>query len=134
MNFESVKKLVQDYEANILTAEQAVEEINKLSVKPVDIEWLMSYWNAIDMDEFVELLTLPEIQNWNELTDEESIEIIKEAISFGTSNAVFQRNAEALEKRYRKPEGTLSGFVHQDDNPDPNEILKLLKKDTTFYL
>jgi hypothetical protein len=86
------------------------------------------------MDEFVELLTLPEIQNWNELTDEESIEIIKEAISFGTSNAVFQRNAEALEKRYRKPEGTLSGFVHQDDNPDPNEILKLLKKDTTFYL
>jgi len=134
MSFDKVKQLVLDYESNKRSVEQTVEEINKIAVKPLDKEWLMSYWNAIDIDEFVELLTLPELDNWKELNDESSLELISEALANITRNAVFQRNAEALERRYSKPEGTLSGWVFQEDINEPTEILNLLKKDTTFYL
>lgn len=134
MSFDKVKQLVLDYESNNISVEQAIEEINKVAVKPVDREWLMSYWNAIDIDEFVELLTLPELNNWKELTDEDSLKLINEALADISRNAVFQRNAEALERRYSKPEGTISGWVFHEDINEPTELLNLLKKDTTFYL
>ena len=134
MNFEIVKQLILDFETNKMSVEKAVEEINKVSVKSVDEEWLKSYWNAIDLDEFVDLLTLPQLDNWKDLNDDESITLIEEAISNITRNAVFQRNSEALERRYSKPEGTVSNWVYHEDIVDPKIILKKLKQNTTIIL
>ena len=134
MSFDKVKKLVQAFEAKQISVEKAVEEINKISVKPVDIEWLTTYWNAIDLDEFIDLLTFPEIENWNNLDDESSIKLIEEALENISRDALFQRNTEALERRYSKPEGNISDWIFHDDIDNPNEILDLLKKDATIYL
>lgn len=134
MSFDKVKNIVQAFESKEISVEQAAEEINKISVKPVDIEWLTTYWNAIDLDEFVDLLTLPEIENWDKLDEEGSIKLIEDALENISRNALFQRNTEGLERRYSKPDGTISGWVFGEDITEPREILNLLKKDTTIYL
>jgi len=133
-NFDIVKRLIEDFEVNKISEEMAISEINKISTTELDEYSLRNYWRSIDLDTLVETLTIPQIPDWQELTDERSLELIREAIANLGRDALFTRNASALEKRYSKPEGTLSGWIFHEDIIDENEILERLKVDTTFYL
>lgn len=133
-NFDKLKNLVKDYEDNKITSDVALESINKISTTLVDKEWLNSYWNSMSLDEFVELISIPLIEKWSELTDVDSLNLIKEIVEDVTQTAIVKRNMTALEKRYSKPEGTVSDWIFYDDILDPDEILRLLKKNTSIAL
>lgn len=133
-NFDKIKKLIQDYEDNKLTSGVALEEINKISNTLIDKEWLDSYWNSMDLDDFVELISISPIENWNDLTDLDSLNLITEIINDVTKTAIVKRNMTALEKKYSKPEGTISDWIFHDDINDPDEILRCLKINTSIAL
>lgn len=129
-----ITKLILDYENHLISPEQALESINALSNTPVDREWLDSYWNAMSLDEFVRLISIQPIENWKELTDNDSLELIVEIFDNLTDSAVTSRNMTALEKRYSKPEGTISNLIFYQDITDPTEILNRLKVNTSIAL
>ncbi len=106
--FNRLKKIVTDFENNLLKVEDALDQINNISTKVVDKDWLLNYWTSTNLDDFIAIISTPEIENWRELDDESSLALIKEAMSNITSDAIFLRNSEALERRYSKPSGTLS--------------------------
>lgn len=133
-NANKIKRLVQEYEDNKISINDALEGINSLSSATVDKEWLESYWNSMDLEEFVSLISTPQLENWKELTDSESISLIDEIIENLSNTGIIHRNMNALEKRYSKSQGTVSDWIFHDEITDPNELLKLLKTDTTIRL
>ena len=133
-NFDKIKKLILDYEDNKLTSGVALEEINKISNTLIDKEWLDSYWNSMDLDDFVELISISPIENWNDLTEIDSLNLITEIINDVTKTAIVKRNMTALEKKYSKPDGTISDWIFHDDINDPDEILRRLKINTSIAL
>ena len=60
--------------------------------------------------------------------------ILDESLESIGDDAVLQRNFEALEKRYSKPTGRVSNWIFQDDITDSNELLRLLKQNTSIAL
>ena len=133
-NFELVKGLIEDFEANKISEEMALSEVNKISATDLDEYSLRNYWRSMDLDTLAETLTMPHISDWQELNDDRSLELIREAIANLDRDALFTRNTTALEKRYSKPEGTFNGWIFHEDIVDDNEILEKLKVDTTLYL
>jgi hypothetical protein len=131
---ERIKKIILDYENNLIPTEAALESINSFSNMDVDREWLDSYWNSMSLDEFVRLITISPIDNWKELTDVDSLKLIAEIFDNITDNAIVQRNMTALEKRYSKPEGTISNWIFYKDINNPVEVLNQLKVNTTISL
>jgi hypothetical protein len=131
---DRIKKVILDYENYLISPEKALESINALSNTPVDREWLDAYWNAMSLDEFVRLIAIKPIENWKELTDMDALKLIVEIFDNLTDNAVIQRNMTALEKRYSKPEGTISNLIFYQDITDPTEILNRLKVNTSIAL
>lgn len=73
------------------------------------------------------------IADWADIDDKKALLLIKEILANIAEDNIVHRNEEALEKRYRKPTGYISGLIFQDITGEP-EILELLKKDTTIYL
>lgn len=132
--FEDVKKIILDYEDHKISSEIALELINGLSNTPVDRVWLDTYWNSMDLNEFVSLITIAPIENWKEMTDIDSLKLISEILDNTVNSAIMQRNMEALEKRYSKPHGTISDWIFHNDICNPMEILNLLKINTSIAL
>ncbi len=88
----------------------------------------------MSLDEFVRLNSIKPIENWKELTDNDSLKLIVEIFDNITDSAVVSRNMTALEKRYSKPEGTISNLIFYQDITDPTEILRRLKVNTSIAL
>lgn len=75
-----------------------------------------------------------EIANWKEINDESASALIEEVLNHTTNDELLERNMTALEKRYKKPTGTISEWIFYDDITDGNKILEWLKKDTIIRL
>lgn len=133
-SFEKIKNQIQEYGDNRITANVVLEAINKISNTLVDKEWLDPYWSSMDLNDFIYLISISPIENWRELTDADSMNLISEIIDNVTNTAVFKRNMTTLQKRYSKPEGTMSDWIFQDDITDSNELLRLLKINTSVEL
>jgi hypothetical protein len=131
---DRIKKIILDYENSLISPEKALESINVVSNTLVDREWLDSYWNSMSLDEFVRLISIKPIENWKELSDIDSLKLIVEILDNISDNAVMQRNITALEKRYSKPEGTISDLIFYKDIIDSTEILRRLKINTSIAL
>ena len=129
-----IKQLIIDYEERKISADFALTEINKLSNQYVDIDWLSSYNGSMDLDAFVSILTISAIDDWKSITDDIAIGLIVEILDNTGDVALFHRNSEALEKRYSKPTGKLSSWIFYENIINPNEILRLLKKNTSIAL
>lgn len=129
-----IKQLIVDFEARKISADFALTEINKLSNQYVDIDWLSSYNGSIDLDKFVSILTISEIDDWKNITDDIAIGLIVEILHNIGDDELIHRNSEALEKRYSKPTGRLYSWIFYENITDPNEILRLLKKSTSIAL
>ncbi|WP_396637390.1 hypothetical protein [Maribacter sp. R77961] len=131
---ETLKRLIIDFENGVSTVETAVERINEISYLQIDKDFLANYWRSMDLSSFTEILATPQIKNWIEIDDEYADELITEIKNNLTNDAIFKRNATALEKRYKKSAGTISDWIFQKDIMDNNELLRLLKLDTSIKL
>jgi hypothetical protein len=131
---EKVRQLIVDFENGKISSDSALSEINELANVDLDLSWLYSYNSSIDLEMFVRILTIEPIVDWKEIDDKRAIEIINEALGSIGDDAILQRNFEALEKKYSKPTGALSGWIFQNDIMDSNELLQLLKKNTSIAL
>lgn len=129
-----MRQLIDDIEVGKISSEVALTEINKISNTEVDLSWLCSYNSSIDIETFVRILTIDPITDWKEIDDERAIKILNETLESIGDDAVLKRNLEALEKRYSKPTGKVSNWIFQDDISDPEELLRLLKTNTTIAL
>ncbi|HEY8898636.1 MAG TPA: hypothetical protein VIM79_27595, partial [Niastella sp.] len=95
---------------------------------------IRGYYSYTCLDDFCENLLTEPITDWANIDDERALTLIKEILADVTKNNILIRNSEALEKRYRKSEGFISGLIFYQDITDEQAILALLKKDTTIYL
>jgi len=129
-----IKQLILDFETRKISADFALTEINKLSNQHVDIDWLSSYNGSMDLDSFVRILTISEIDDWQNITDDIATSLIVEILDNIEDEALIHRNSEALEKRYSKPTGRLSNWIFYENITEPIEILRLLKKNTSIAL
>jgi hypothetical protein len=129
---DEVRQIILDFEDERISYEEAAERIKHLTGRSVDREELMEYWSGISLDDFVSILTEPDIENWQHLDDDTTLTLIREVLE-GTypSEGRLHRILEALKKRYSKPE--VSDLIFHRDLSD-QEILRELKKDTTIYL
>ena len=131
--FNLIKKLILDFENGILNTDLAISEINKISTGNIDEFCLKTYWSAEDIDDFVKRISVEPIENWEKIGDSQALEMIKETIDNISDSGLLRKNSEALEKRYRKSDGTLLGLIC-NSNMNAEKILTELKKDNVVYL
>ena len=129
-----IKELIIRFENGKETAEKTVENINELSSIKIDEDFLRNYWRSSDLESFSELISTPEIENWTEIDDEYADKLITEILDNLGDDALINRNSTALEKRFKKSTGTISGWIFYDDITDRTKILELLKTNTTIQL
>ena len=129
-----IKELIIGFENGKETAEKTVENINELSSVKIDVDFLRDYWRSSDLESFVELISISEIENWTEIDDEYAEKLIEEILNNLGNDALINRNSTALEKRFKKPTGTMSDWIFYDDITDRTKILELLKTNTTIQL
>lgn len=129
-----IKQIINDYENKTLSVENAIVLIKKLTFKPIDKYDLDNYWTSTDIDSFVKRLITPEITDWKNIDDERALELINEILENTSEDSILERNMNALEKRYSKATGKISDWIFYDDITDPNEILRLLKQNTSIAL
>ena len=86
------------------------------------------------LEDFIDLITIDPIDNWQQLNQQHSINLISEILENIGNEALTTRNSEALEKRYSKPEGTVINLIFHKDLNNPEEIMNELKKETKIFL
>ena len=129
-----IQQIILDYEDNKISSDSALTQLNELSSKSIDKEWLDSYWNSTDLDTFVKILSTEEIDDWMTIDKERAINLIKEIFDNITDDAILDRNSTALEKRYSKPTGRLITWIFHESITDPNEIYDRLNTNTSIAL
>ncbi|MDH5381212.1 MAG: hypothetical protein OEW75_10185 [Cyclobacteriaceae bacterium] len=129
-----IRQIIMDYEDNKISADSTLTELNKLSTKSIDNEWLSSYWNSIGLDTFVKILSTDDIDDWKTIDKARAIALIVEILDNITDDAIIERNSVALEKRYSKPTGTVISWVFSESNNDPNKLYDRLNTNTTLAL
>ncbi len=128
-----VMDIVQSFEKGELPEEAALTAMEQILGRPVDASWLRNYWRSESLEDSIDRLCAAPIQNWASLTETESVSLIAEYLE--TESPGRQESIQtALERRFRKPGGTLSDLIFQRDLCDPVTILNELKIDTTIYL
>lgn len=131
---EQVIVIVKEYENNNIDRSTAIQKIKTLTGKDISAYEIDNYWRSEDLDNFAAVLAIEEIENWREINDEIAINLIIEILQDPVNDPIISRNTEALEKRYSKSTGTVTGYIFYQDLSDPQEILKLLKNNTTIIL
>jgi len=133
-NFEKVKKLILQLEKGQETMDNTLVSISKIVGKNIDPYVITNYWRSENLDNFVKRLVAPSIDNWQDINDARAIVLIKEILENLGDDAILSENADALEKRYSKPTGTITDYIFYQNISEANEMLKLLKKNTVISL
>gem|GEM_PF-1379983 len=129
-----IKQIIIDYENKILPFEKVIDMIKELTSKSIDKYDLDNYWTNTDIDSFVKRIATLEFTNWKNIEDELALELINEILENITDDSILERNMNALEKRYSKPTGKIIDWIFHRNITVPNEILELLKQNTSIAL
>lgn len=132
--YEIVKKIILAFEDNKITAREALKAILENTGKNLTESDLLNYWRSTELDSYVKRLIAVPISDWQQIDDKRALELIMEIFSNIGDDAIFEVNAEALEKRYSKSSGIISDWIFHSDIDNPHKILSLLKTDTTIIL
>lgn len=134
MSKSELKQAIINFEDGKLSADDTMHKIKQISGKQIDLHRLENYWQAVSLNDFCDELLSQPIENWQEITDNQALTLIDEILENMDSDAVINRNATALEKRYAKEDGFVTELIFDLDMDNPTEILKKLKKDTILHL
>ncbi|MDJ1500975.1 hypothetical protein [Xanthocytophaga agilis] len=130
---KELRQVIVDYESDRVSYNFAKTAIYKITGKWVDKYELDHYWQSESLDCFIERLMIEPIADWAQIDDNRAIGLLDEIFRSLESNAIVDRNIEALEKQYGKSSGTIFDLVFHE-NLQPYEILERLKKDTHIIL
>jgi len=133
-HFEEIKNIISLFEENKESSKKTLENIYEVTGKNIDIYTLENYWRSENLDDFVKRLIIPSINDWENINDNRAIILIKEILENLGNNAILDVNADALEKRYSKPTGTVIDYIYYQNILEATEMLKLLKKNTVISL
>jgi hypothetical protein len=128
-----IAEIVADYEAGRLDYDQASRNIASFTGQLIEKRQLDNYWRSMSLEGFLNELALPEIAEWEQIDEQTALEMIQEALA-NTDGPQFERNAEALERRFRKPTGFLNQLIFHDAIDTTAEILRELQNDTSIKL
>ena len=131
---EYLKKLILEFEDGKINFEFLKIKIQEITNKQIDENTLHSYYGWTSLDNFCELLVDKPIEDWREINDERAKFLISELLNNEIPENIFDKNAEALEKKYGKSSGFLHNLIFWSENLTENEILEELKKDKKIYL
>ncbi|GET46753.1 hypothetical protein [Capnocytophaga felis] len=134
MSKSELKRVIADFENGKFPVEEALNKIQKITEKRIDSYTLENYWRLASLDDFCDELLSQPIENWQEITDGQALELIQEIIENIENDAVLRRNSEVLEKRYGKEEGFVEDLIFNLDINISEEILSKLKENTILYL
>jgi hypothetical protein len=130
---DQVTAIIESFEDGDMPESDAVAQLQALTGRVVDADWLRNYWSSESLEDFVDRLCAESIADWRQISDDQALKLIAEYIqteSRGRQDSI----EEALDRRFGKPTGTLSNLVRMRDLSEPSEILGELKKDTRIYL
>lgn len=134
-NFETVKRLIKDFEDSLLNIEELQSEIKKIINKKVDEYALINYWRSETLDNFVaKLLADTTFDSSKSLLDSDSILLIQEILDNVHDDIVIDKNSRILEFNYSKPSGVVSDWIFEEDITDSAIILKKLKENNSLLL
>ncbi len=131
---EEIKECIKDFESKKASLKDTLDQIFKLSERTVTEYELLNYWRSESIDEYTSRLVSKSIENWKEIDDKKALVLIKEIFNNINNDSVINTNSEALEKRYHKASGTINDWIFYDDITIAEEILNLLKNNTTISL
>ena len=131
---ELLKKIIENFENDNIDFESAKKEIELITNKEINEYTLRNYYSWTNLENFCDLLAEKPIENWGEINDERAKKLISELLSEDLPENIFDKNTEALEKRYGKPTGFLHNLIFWNENLNENLILQELKKDKKIYL
>ncbi|MBL6446031.1 hypothetical protein JMN32_06905 [Fulvivirga sp. 29W222] len=124
--------VVREYEQGKRGTNETIKMIYDISGHEVDRDYLDNYWRSEDLDSFAGFLAIEAIIDWKQIDDHRALGLIKEILSDLTDDPVIYRNAEALEKRFGKPEGKIDDLIFGQNITDPEALLLEMKKSTTI--
>lgn len=84
------------------------------------------------MDSFIRRLCIQPVEDMQAIDDDRALDLIVEMQVNVCDDAVLERNAHALARRYGKTDGAVLHIVTRDRQPE--DILAELKKDTRIHL
>ena len=128
---EAVTRIIQSFEKGSTALEETKKKIEEITGREVDEDHLQNYWRSMDLNEYVDILTEPVIENWQSLDDDSTLSIIREVREESCNQGRQLQIFEALEKRYRKSD-VMDLFFFEELNDE--EILEELKKDTVIRI
>jgi len=123
---EELKKIIADFEKGRININSALESIYNITSIRLNESRLRNYWRSESVDELIASITYEEYSEWKNLDDKEAMKLLDEIKEYIGNQEILLRNSEALEKRYKKPTGTISDFIFQNDYTN-KEILRKLK-------
>ncbi len=135
--FALVKSLIVSYENEEIGYDELYQKLTEvIELKEDKQEFLHSvhtYYGATDLDMFVKCLTIESIKDWHLIDDKKAMELLIAIKNNICEDDIILRNSSALEKRFRKPSGTISDFIFYNDLT-AEQILEKLKIDDVTYL
>ena len=99
---ELLKKIIENFENDNIDFENAKKEIELITNKEINEYTLRNYYSWTNLENFCDLLAEKPIENWGEINDERAKKLISELLSEDLPENIFDKNTEALEKRYGK--------------------------------
>ncbi len=128
-----VTAIIESFENDEIEEAVALARIRELTRCEIDGDWLRNYWRSESIEDFVDRLCAEPIRDFERITDAEAVALIAEYLQ--TQSPGRRDSIEtALDRRFGKPTGTVSGLIRQRDVSDPSSILAELKRDTRIYL
>lgn len=126
---KEVEFCIKKYEAEECSFKATQARIQRLTNKKVSQYTLDNYWKSEDLEELVKVITVKEIQDWENIDDAKALVLITEIMKNPSESALVKRNGDALERKYSKTNGTVIDLIFSNDL-SPIQILNLLKKNT----
>lgn len=131
---KELRKIIDDFEGRKISDQDAVDQIRNITGKTIDVSYLTSYWRSEDEASFITKLLTASIADWQMIDDERALVLIGQMIDDPGNDAILERNSEALERRFQKPEGTVIDLIFQEDIQDAKVILDKLKQERQITL
>ena len=132
--YDKLESIILNYENDKINIEEALSLINKITSKEVKQDDIVEYWAYTTLKDLIQTLLIEPILDWKYIEDDKAIHMIKEILKNISNSIILERNSEALEKRYKKPSGTIIELIFSKGLDNSEKILEKLKENSIIHL